>query len=88
MMPEWRWFDWKDLAAARAWAAAGNVAVHANPFGVVWAGGPAAHLLATEDVLESVRVRLRLSPKWRHGEHYDLRGWRLTYARRLCAQYA
>lgn len=54
--PPWRYFGTREVPLARAWAAAGGIAVHENPFRL--RGHRTAHLLAaTEaDLLEAARA--------------------------------
>ncbi|HWQ34642.1 MAG TPA: hypothetical protein VNQ79_17460 [Blastocatellia bacterium] len=86
---EWRWFEWKQVREAKAFALAGGIAVHHNRPG--WNGHDAAHLLGPDEAtLIAAALELGLLPIWLQRPpktrvlHFDLRGWTLRMARRKC----
>lgn len=90
---EWRWFEWKQVREAKAFAAAGGIAIHHNRLG--WHGHDAAHMLGPdEDTLIAAALELGLLPIWLQRPpktrvlHFDLRGWALVQARTRCRIFA
>jgi hypothetical protein len=72
--PGWRYFRVREVKEARAWAAAGGVAVHENLFRS--RGRRAAHLLASDEAaLLGAALRVGCSPWWiqrTRTVHFDL----------------
>lgn len=85
-MPGWKYFGTREVGAARAWAAAGGVAVHENLYGS--RGWRAAHLLAhTEAALLAAAAELGCAPEWiqrTRTPHFDLVGPYLARALARC----
>lgn len=87
---EWRWFTSRQVHEAKAFAAAGGIAVHENRFRVQ--GVPAAHMLGPDEAtLVQAGQRLGLTPRHLHRGrtlHFDLFAERLMAARALCSNLA
>jgi len=86
---EWRWFEWKQVREAKAFAAAGGIAIHHNRLG--WHGHDAAHMLGPdEETLVAAALELGLLPIWLQRPpkastpHFDLRGYALNQAKIRC----
>ncbi len=86
---EWRWFEWKQVRLAKAYAAAGGIAVHHNRLG--WHGHEAAHLLGPDEAtLMAAGLQLGLLPIWLQRPpkasalHFDIRGYALVQAKIRC----
>lgn len=72
--PGWRYFTSREVAEARAWAAAGGVSVHENLFKS--RGRRTCHLLARDEPgLVAAAVAVGCAPWWIHRTrtpHFDL----------------
>jgi hypothetical protein len=70
----WRYFGIREIHLARAWAAAGGIAVHENLFRS--RGRRAAHLLARDEAaLLEAALEVGCSPRWiqrTRTVHFDL----------------
>ncbi len=81
---QWRFFRWRDIAAAKAWADDGNVAIHdtGRPYRR-WTN--TAHLMAKDDTaLRDAARRVGVQLRWIQNEsrrtHYDVFGGPLDRA--------
>ncbi len=81
---QWRFFRWRDIAAAKEWADAGNVAVHdtGRPYRR-WTN--TAHLMAKDDAtLRAAARRIGVQLRWIQTDsrrtHYDIFGGPLDRA--------
>ena len=85
----WRYFASREVAAARAWALAGGIAVHENIFKS--RGRRTCHLLAVDEVtLIAAAVSVGCSPWWIQRTrtiHFDLVEIHLDRALVLCADF-